>query len=58
MDTVIFQKISKRSPHTTVMALENKVILDFENIPPSLILVLFTITAVRTSKVVEGIFFL
>jgi hypothetical protein len=52
MNTIIFQKIGESSSHTTVVALENKVILDFENISPSFILMLLAITAVRASKVV------
>jgi hypothetical protein len=58
MDAIIFQKIGKGSPYTTVVALKNKVVLHLKKIPSSLILMLLAVTAIGASEIVEGIFFL
>jgi hypothetical protein len=58
MNTIIFQKVGKCSSYATVVALKNKVILDLKKIPSSFVLMLFTVTTVGASEVVEGIFFL
>jgi hypothetical protein len=51
---LIFEEISERPTHATVMALKNIVILHPEEITTSLIKMLLTITTVRASKVIRS----
>jgi hypothetical protein len=49
---LILQEIGQSASYTTVMTLENKVILLDEEITPTLVLILLTVPTVRASEVI------
>tara|TARA_A100001515_G_C4561142_1_gene206643 strand:+ start:990 stop:1184 length:195 start_codon:yes stop_codon:yes gene_type:complete len=55
---LILQKISQGASYTTVVTLVDKIILLFEKISPTLVLILLTVTTVWATEVIETLLFL
>ena len=55
---LVLQEIGQSASYTTVMTLEDEVILLLKEISPALVLILLTVTTVRATKVVKTLLLL
>ena len=55
---LVLQEIGQCASYTTVMTLEDEVVLLLKKISPALVLILLTVTTVRATKVVKTLLLL